>query len=439
MTDCYRLEDVWCLTGRLMIQRWGATRPAFRYFRFLVGIVRTLVGNGRKRFLCQIGRYSEMAQFSCKQDVQHLNTRLFFIQTLFCRYAYAAVHSVIVMSYQFLANEGAAGTPNYSRFNNTAQDFPLLDAYSQTVIGVTRKVSDAVVHLKIQKPPAPQANRNRQQQEPYGTGSGFVISTDGFVVTNSHVVSGATKIEATLQDGRSFNAHVVGDDPSTDLAVVKIDGDNLSTIGFGESNQLQVGQIAIAIGNPYGFQYSVTAGVVSALGRTLRTQTGRLIDDVIQTDAALNPGNSGGPLVDSHGNVIGVNTAVILPAQGLCFAVASNLAKWVVGKLILEGKVRRGYLGISAQTIQLPAKWLTNLQLSTTGGIQILSVEADGPAGNSELQAGDILVQFEGKPVGSIDDLHKILGENSIGVPSNLWVVRNGGLKNLKVTPGELK
>lgn len=337
------------------------------------------------------------------------------------------------MSLQFLANEGPSVSASSGAIPVFQPDAHLLDAYSQTVIGVTRKVRDAVAHLKVQK------QEKNEGRDPAGTGSGFLISTDGYLVTNSHVISGAQKIEATLQDGRSFTARLIGDDPSTDIAVVKIDGDNLSTIGFGESNKLQVGQIAIAIGNPYGFQYSVTAGVVSALGRTLRTQTGRLIDDVIQTDAALNPGNSGGPLVDSHGNVIGVNTAVILPAQGLCFAVASNLARWVVGKIILEGKVRRGYLGISAQTIQLPPKWLSNLQLTTSGGIQIINVEPEGPAAQSGMQNGDILVQFNGKPLGSIDDLHKVLDEKSIGVDAAIWVVRNGGLKNLKVQPGELK
>ena len=207
----------------------------------------------------------------------------------------------------------------------------------------------------------------------------------------------------------------------------------------GASDRLQVGQVAIAIGNPFGFQYSVTAGVVSALGRTLRSQSGRLIDDVIQTDAALNPGNSGGPLVDSHGNVIGVNTAVILPAQGLCFAVAANLAKFVVGKLILEGRVRRGFLGISAQSVQLPPKWLSTLQLDTKGGIQIQGVENDGPAARSGLLAGDVIVQFEGKPLDSIDALHKALDENTIGRTLNLWVLRDGGLKSIPVTPGELK
>jgi S1-C subfamily serine protease len=259
-------------------------------------------------------------------------------------------------------------------------------------------------------------------------------------VTNSHVVSGAERIEGTLQDGRTFQAQVVGDDPATDLAVVKMDGENLATVTFGESRRLQVGQIAIAIGNPFGFQYSVTAGVVSALGRTLRSQSGRLIDDVIQTDAALNPGNSGGPLVDSYGNVIGVNTAVILPAQGLCFAVASDLAKFVVGKLILEGRVRRGFIGVvGAQTVPLPPKWLNTLQLDTKGGIQIQSLENGGPAAQADLRAGDVIVQFEGKPMDSIDALHKALDEETIGRPVNLWVLRDGGLKRMTVVPGELK
>jgi len=315
-------------------------------------------------------------------------------------------------------------------------DYELLDAYSQTVVRVAQQVSDTVVHLKVQKNQPKQA---RQQQPGAGTGSGFIISTDGFIVTNSHVVNGADRIEASLPDGRSYTARIVGDDPSTDIAVVKIDGDNLATASFGASDRLQVGQIAIAIGNPFGFQYSLTAGVVSALGRTLRSQSGRLIDDVIQTDAALNPGNSGGPLVNSQGQVIGVNTAVILPAQGLCFAVSSNLAEFVVGKLILEGRVRRGYLGISAQAVPLPAKWTDTLQLPTKGGILIQSVEADGPAKNSELRVGDVLVQFEGKPTDSIDDLHKSLDETTINRTVNLWVLRDGTLKSLAVVPGEMK
>jgi S1-C subfamily serine protease len=318
------------------------------------------------------------------------------------------------------------------------QDSDLLDAYSRTVSGVARQASASVLHLKVQKPDN-QAQRRRSNPGGDGSGSGFVISTDGFVVTNSHVVNGAARIEATLPDGRSFQARMVGDDPATDLAVVKIDGDNLTPTRFADSNQLQVGQIAIAIGNPYGFQYSVTAGVVSALGRTLRTQSGRLIDDVIQTDAALNPGNSGGPLVDSFGQVIGVNTAVILPAQGLCFAVASNLARFIVGKLILEGRVRRGMLGIGAQAVPLPPKWLNALEVPTKGGIQVQSVESGGPADKAGLRPGDVIVQFEGRPVDSIDALHKVLDEASIGRSINLWVLRDGNLKSMPAVPAEMR
>lgn len=338
--------------------------------------------------------------------------------------------------FQHIYAEGESANGEPTRFKAMSEDVELLDAYSRTVVNVANRVSNAVVHLKVQKP---LPSRRQTPQPGGGTGSGFIISSDGFVVTNSHVVSGAERIEGMLQDGRAFSARVVGDDPATDIAVVKIDGDNLATVAFGASDRLQVGQIAIAIGNPFGFQYSVTAGVVSALGRTLRSQNGRLIDDVIQTDAALNPGNSGGPLVDSHGNVIGVNTAVILPAQGLCFAVASNLAKFVVGKLILEGRVRRGFLGISAQAVPLPPKWLNTLQLETKGGILIQGIEQDGPAARGGLRAGDVIVQFEGKPLDSIDALHKNLDEHTIGRTLNLWVLRDGGLKSMAVTPGELK
>lgn len=337
----------------------------------------------------------------------------------------------------FLASQGPASTGQEPHRTHPESDDRLLDAYSQTLTRVARTASSGVTHLKVEKP---QAQRNpRQPDNLAGTGSGFIISSDGYVVTNSHVAAAATRIEASLPDGRSFQAHVVGDDPATDIAVLKIDGDNLATLAFADSDRLQVGQIAIAIGNPYGFQYSVTAGVVSALGRTLRSQSGRLIDDVIQTDAALNPGNSGGPLVDSHGRVIGVNTAVILPAQGLCFAVASNLARFVVGKLILEGRVRRGYIGIGAQAVPLPPKWLNALEVPTKGGIQVQTVENGGPAERAGLRAGDILVQFEGKPLDSIDLLHKSLDENTIGRKTSLWVLRDGALKQVDVVPGELR
>lgn len=321
--------------------------------------------------------------------------------------------------------------------NRTAADLDLLDAYSKTVVSVTQRVSEAVVQIKVTKSQA-QQRQMRPNDQPFGTGSGFIISTDGFVVTNSHVISGGEIIEVSLPDGRIFSGQIIGDDPATDIAVLKIDGDQLSTLNFSDSEKLHVGQIAIAIGNPFGFQYTVTAGVVSALGRTLRSQSNRLIDDVIQTDAALNPGNSGGPLVDSTGQVIGVNTAVIMGAQGLCFAVSANLAKYVVGKLILSGKVRRGYIGISAQTVQLPPKLMQTLQLPTLSGVQVQGMELETPAQKAGLQNGDVIVQLDGRHVANIDDLHRFLDEESIGRMMNFWVLRGGGLQSVAVMPMEM-
>ncbi len=314
-------------------------------------------------------------------------------------------------------------------------DEELLDAYSRTVVNVAQEVSEAVVQIKVKK--APQ-QRSRNQQKQTGGGSGFIISSDGFIVTNNHVVNGATRIEVALQDGRNFIARLIGSDPATDIAVIQIDADNLTTIRFGDSSKLQVGQLAIAIGNPYGFQYSLTAGVVSALGRSLRSENGRLIDDVIQTDAALNPGNSGGPLVNSHGKVIGVNTAVILPAQGICFAVASNLAAYVVGKIIQQGKVRRGYIGIAGQQIRLNPKFVERFQLAKPTGILVQHVELNGPADNAELKKGDLFLSVDGNEIGSIDDLHRFLGESTIGQEIPLEILRKGKKMAMEVVPSEL-
>lgn len=315
-------------------------------------------------------------------------------------------------------------------------DDVLLDAYSRTVVNVGKSVSDAVVQIKVKK--QGQNNRRKGRQNPYGTGSGFFITESGLIVTNSHVIKGASQIQVSLQDGRHFEAKLIGDDPATDLALVKIDAQNLSCLKFADSDQLQAGQIAIAIGNPYGFQYSLTAGVVSALGRTLRSESGRLIDNVIQTDAALNPGNSGGPLVDSTGRVIGVNTAVILPAQGLCFAVASNLAAYVVGKLIAEGKVRRGYIGIAGQVIRFQNRFAKGQKLDVKSGILIQSIETDAPAYYSSLQLGDVIIGFEGKKVQSIDDLHRYLDADSIGKNVRLEVLRNQKRISIPMKPAEL-
>ena len=328
-------------------------------------------------------------------------------------------------------------TPKQQPSDAPNKDGALLDAYSQTVVSVAQQLSDAVVQIKVKKNAA--SSRRRPSQQPFSTGSGFIISSDGFIVTNSHVVHKAKAIEVNLQDGRQFKAKLVGEDPPTDLAVLQINAEQLTIARFGSSENLQVGQLAVAIGNPYGFQYSVTAGVVSALGRTLRSESGRLIDDVIQTDAALNPGNSGGPLVDSSGKVIGVNTAVILPAQGICFAVAADLAQYVVGKLIIEGKVKRGYIGIAGQVIRLNQRMVNYHQLQINSGILIQQVEPDGPSYNAELMQGDVIIGVNGKSLGSIDELHKFLDDSTIGREIELLVLRNRRKKRLRVIPAELQ
>ena len=330
------------------------------------------------------------------------------------------------------------------------QDADALDAYSTTVVKVAKKVSPSVVQIKVSGRNATSSTENPRTTPPQrrpprrddgegGTGSGFIISTDGYVITNNHVVAGATRITVSLPDSRECEATLIGRDPATDIAVLKIYADGLKAIRFADSKQVQVGQIAIAIGNPYGFQYSLTAGVVSALGRTLRSESGRLIDDVIQTDAALNPGNSGGPLVNSNGDVIGVNTAVILPAQGICFAVSSNLAALVAGKLIMDGRVRRGYLGIAGQLINLTERIKQYNQLTAKTGVMVASVEPDGIAGNSALQQGDIIVGFDGQPVTSVDDLHRLLTDNTIGRSTSMLILRQNRQQTIQITPGEMK
>ncbi|WP_420151649.1 S1C family serine protease [Spirosoma sp.] len=330
------------------------------------------------------------------------------------------------------------------------QDSVLLDAYSNTIVNVAKKVSPSVVQIKVsgrtygtvsdrRNTLPPQRRSPGQEEQDSGTGSGFIISSDGYLITNNHVVAGAQRITVSLPDSRDFDATLVGRDPATDIAVLKIYADGLKAIRFADSKQVQVGQIAIALGNPYGFQYSLTAGVVSALGRTLRSESGRLIDDVIQTDASLNPGNSGGPLVNSNGDVIGVNTAVILPAQGICFAVSSNLTALVAGKLIMDGRVRRGYLGIAGQLINLTERIKQYNQLSARTGVMIVSVEADGIAGNGNLRPGDIIVGFNNDSVASVDDLHRLLTDDTIGRSVQLTVLRENRKQGVMVIPGELK
>jgi S1-C subfamily serine protease len=308
-------------------------------------------------------------------------------------------------------------------------DGELLDAYSQAVIGAAEKVSPSVVNIEVST-----ADRRRG-----GSGSGFVFTPDGFLLTNSHVVHSASKIEVTLLDGRRGEAQLIGDDPETDLAVLRINAPNLMSVAFGDSNKIRVGQLAIAIGNPYGFQYSVTAGVVSALGRSLRSGTGRLIDNVIQTDAALNPGNSGGPLVNSRGEVIGVNTAVILPAQGICLATAINTAKFVAGQLIKEGRVRRSYIGVAGQAVSLHRRLVRYHNLAVETGILVVSAEPGGPSSKAGVQEGDVIVAYDDLPIASIDDLHRLLTDQKVGVKSNLTVIRRNEKLTLSITPEDLR
>ena len=307
------------------------------------------------------------------------------------------------------------------------RDRRLLDSYSDTIIGVIDSIQGGVVQIQVEK------------GKGQGSGSGFIISTDGFIVTNHHVIEGADKIRVMLSDGQVLNGELRGSDPSTDIAVVKVYSNNLKTLQFTDSDRLKVGQIAIAVGNPLGLQYTVTSGIVSALGRTLRAKNGRLIDDILQTDAALNPGNSGGPLLNSFGHVIGVNTATISSAQGLCFAVSSNLSSYVAGKLIMEGRVRRAQLGIAGQVVNLTERMVTVGKLAKHTGVYVFEKIADAAAGNAALRVGDIIVGFNDQPVGSTDDLHKYLTFETVGLRQTLSVLRNGRKEEITVVPGELK
>ena len=316
-------------------------------------------------------------------------------------------------------------------------DGSLLDAYSQAVISAAEKVSPSVVHVIVQQKIARRGMYARSPREARGSGSGFIFTPDGFILTNSHVVHHATKIEVALEDGRRLDAEWVGDDPDTDLAVIRINAPNLVPAAMGDSETVRVGQLAIAIGNPYGFQYTVTAGVVSALGRSLRSSSGRLIDNIIQTDAALNPGNSGGPLVNSHGEVIGVNTAVILPAQGICFAIAVNTAKFVAGRLIKDGRIRRSYIGVAGQNVPLPRRLVRLHDLPVENGVLVFSVEANSPAQKAGLVDGDVIVGFAGQSVSGIDDLHRLLTEKEVGLKLPLTVLRRSERVNLEIVPEE--
>ena len=315
-------------------------------------------------------------------------------------------------------------------------DSALLDAYSNAVISASEKISPSVVKIDVA-----QAGRSRsgEPRERQGGGSGFVFTPDGLILTNSHVVHGATRIQVSFSDGHRFPAHTIGDDPATDLAVIRIDAPQIVAAPLGDSQKLRVGQLAVAIGNPYGFQYTVTAGVVSALGRSLRSYSGRLIDDVIQTDASLNPGNSGGPLVSSDGRVIGVNTATIMGAQGLCFAIGINTAKFVAGRLLRDGRIRRAYIGVEAQTAPLHRRLVRFYDLPQESGVIVSAVTPGSPAQRAGLREGDVIVALDGKPVAGVDDLHRLLTDAHVGLSSSLTVLRWTEKLELQVVPQEAR
>jgi S1-C subfamily serine protease len=333
-----------------------------------------------------------------------------------------------------LLNEESS-LPNFSQPDASplSDDTALLDEYSRTVVGAAERVAPSVVNIDIKQRVA----SRRGPREVGGSGSGFVIAPDGFILTNSHVVHGAAQITANLSDGREYPAQLIGDDPDTDLAVIRIDAPHLAHVRLADSENLRVGQVVIAIGNPLGFQASVTAGVISALGRSMHAQSGRLIDNIIQTDAALNPGNSGGPLVNSAGEVIGVNTAMIRPAQGICFAIASNTAKFVAGWLIRDGKIRRSYIGVAGQNVPIHRRIVRFYNLAVETGVLVVSVADESPAAKAALREGDAIVAFNEKPIGTIHELHKMLMGEQIGVQSQITIIRHTEKLVLPITPAE--
>jgi len=314
-------------------------------------------------------------------------------------------------------------------------DEPLLDAYSRAVTHVVELISPAVVNIEVRR--LRLRVDMRRPLEVSGNGSGFLFTPDGYILTNSHVVHNTDIIEVTLADGQQHRAELVGDDPDTDLAIIRIPGSDFTPATLGNSDSLRAGQLVIAIGNPLGFQCTVTAGVVSALGRSFRSKTGRLIDNVIQTDAALNPGNSGGPLVNSQGQVVGVNTAVIQAAQGICFATPINTAKRVIGPLMQMGRVRRGRIGVAGQTVPLPQRLVREYQLAADSGVLVMWLESGSPAQAAGVRERDVIVAFAREPVRNVDDLHRLLTEDTIGVRSPLTLLRREQQLEVMVVPVE--
>jgi len=311
----------------------------------------------------------------------------------------------------------------HSEFND-ADDAELLDEYSRAVTHAVDAVGPAVVKIEAGR----------------GGGSGVIFTPDGFILTNSHVVQGTRALKVMLPDGRSMRADLIGQDVDTDLAVIRVtdpEGGRFPWATLGDSRASRPGQVAVAIGNPYGFDHSVTAGVISALGRSLRARSGRLMDDIIQTDASLNPGNSGGPLVTTRGEVIGINTAMILPAQGLCFAIASNTARFVAARLIRDGCIRRSFIGVAGQNVPIPRGLARAHQLAVSSGVLAVSVEPGSPAAAGGLLDGDIILSFAGEPVAAIDDLHRRLSEDQISRPCVVTVLRGLERRQLTIIPSE--
>jgi S1-C subfamily serine protease len=318
-----------------------------------------------------------------------------------------------------------AGVIDVSPETSEPTDTALLDAYSSAVSQAAERASPAVVHIEVQLDASTQPNANQPQQPGGGSGSGFFISPDGYILTNSHVVHGASRIRVLLADGRRLAADLVGNDPDTDLAIIRVSVSAPAHLTFADSNAIKPGQIAIALGSPMGFQQTVTAGIVSGLGRSLRSSSGRLIDNIIQTDAALNPGNSGGPLLNARGEVIGVNTAIIRPAQGICFAIASNIARWVAGWLIKDGRIRRSFIGVAGQNVPLLRALVRSYRLPTETGVLVVGLEPDSPAAKAGLAEGDIIVGLDDAATPAVDALHKLLTVDRINKPATLVVLRH--------------
>ncbi len=317
-----------------------------------------------------------------------------------------------------------AGKPH-----GTTRDGTLLDAYSARIVDVVERVGPAVALVSVRK------RAKGRRAEAGGTGSGFAFTPDGYLLTNSHVVHGASSIRAAFPDGREFDADFIGDDPDTDVAVLRVGADRLPVAQLGQSSALRVGQIAVAIGNPLGFQNTVTAGVISALGRSLRAATGRRMDDIIQTDAALNPGNSGGPLVDSSGDVIGLNTAMIAGAQAICFATGIDTVRWVVGQLFAHGRVRRAYIGVSGATAPVHRSLQRAHSLEQASGVRIIEVQRDSPAQRAGVEDGDLLVSADGVVISGIDALQRLLDASRIDRPMAARVIRRGRVLDFTITP----